>query len=261
MTSPPNAAGQPGAATTNPVFGALWPMLLVTSALLAAGAVASQTSLLGWLAAITFTSAGVVFAMSGTGRNASRRVTLEGDRVTVSMRRTFPTAAAAFSATMAAFLATYAANEDETVIRAAAAAAAVMALVVLPDLLRAALTHAHLTFDSRGITVRSWSTDASIDWADVALVDVDISIPTRPALRIITRPGSRTLSARRRRFLVPLEPRAPQGQIIINTLPLDEPWLLTGRLATLVDLSTEDRSRRITGNTLNVLTGRIPFHG
>jgi len=230
----------------------------MTGALLATGAVAAGSSLLGWLAAIATTASGVVRATSGAGRTALRRVHLDGGRVTVRMRRTFPVAATLFVATMAAFLGSHAATADATSTRAAAAACCLLGVAVLPDLVRAALTRTHLTFDAHHLTVRSWSTEAGIDWDDVAQVDLDTSIPARPALRIRARPHARSLVVRRRRLLVPLEPRAPHGQIIVNTLLLDEPWLLIGQLATLVDLSAEERAPRLTADVVQVLTGHAP---
>lgn len=262
MSHPPNtsAHAQPGAAGTNPVFGGMWPLLLVAAVLLLAAAVTSGWGLLGWLAAMAAAGSGLFFAMSGAGRDASRRVHLDSGAVTVGMRRTFPVAAAVFAATLAAFLGLRAATEDDTVVGIAAVVGCLLFLAPIPDLVRAALTRTHLTFDATRITVRSWTTDASVDWADVADVDADITVPSRPAVRILTHPDAPTLDARRRRILLPLEPRPPRGQVVVTALAFDEPWLLAGRLATLVDLTPADRARRLDDTTVGLLTGQLPFH-
>lgn len=255
-----SAHAQPGAAGTNPVFGGMWPLLLVTAALLLAAAVATGGGLWGWLAAITAAAAGLFLAMSGAGRNAGRRVHLEGEAITVGMRRTFPLAAAVFAATLAAFLGLHAATGDDTVVRLAAGAGCLLSLAPIPDLVRATLARAHLTFDATQITVRGWATEASVDWADVVDVDADTSVPSRPAVRILARPDAPSLQVRRRRILLPLEPRPPRGQVVVPALALDEPWLLAGRLATLGGLAPADRARRLTGTTVQMLTGQLPLH-
>ena len=253
-----SAHAQPGAAGTNPVFAALWPLMLVAAALLLAGAVTSEWGLLGWLATVAAATAGLFFAMSGAGRNAGRRVQLDNGVVTVEMRRTFPVAAAVFAVILAAFLGLTAVTDDTGTTRLAAGLGCLLLLAPLPDLLRAAVTRTHLPFDATRIAVRSWATDASVDWADVAGVDADISIPSRPAVRVLTRPGAPTLRVRRRRLLLPLEPRSPEGQVVVTALAFDEPWLLADRLATLVDLTPADRAQRLDDNTVQMLTGQLP---
>lgn len=262
MSHPPStsAHAHPGAAGTNPVFAGLWPLLLAVAALLVVVAITSGWALMGWLAAIAAAAAGLFFAMSGAGRNAGRRVHLDNGAVAVEMRRTFPIAAVLFASTLAAFLGVTAATHPEQTTQLAAGLGCLLFLAPLPDLIRAALTRTHLTFDATRITVRSWATDAQVDWADVAGVDADTSIPARPALRIVTQPAAASLNMRRRRILLPLEPRAARGQIVVTAMAFDEPWLLAGRLATLVDLTPTDREHRLGGNTVQMLTGQLPFH-
>jgi len=255
-----SAHAQPGAATTHPMHAVLWPATLTTSAVLAVAAAGSDWTLLWWLAAVTAATAGLFFALSGAARNPARRVHLHGDTITVQMRRTFPIAAAGFAATLGAFLGTTAAGEDDPVVRVAAALGCALCLAPLPDLVRAALIGTHLTFDATRITVRSWTTQAQVDWADVTAVDTDITIPTRPAVCIHTRPGAPTLTSRRRRLLVPLEPRTPEAEIVVPAIAFDEPWLLAGRLATLVGLTPADRAHRVGQPSVQMLTGQTPLH-
>lgn len=263
MSQPPNtsAHAQPGAAATNPLFAGLWPACLVAAVVLAVAAGTSGWRLLGWLAAVSAAAAWLFFALSGAGRNPARRVHLVGETVTIRMRRTFPAAAAGFAATLGAFLGVTATTEDDTVVRLAAALGCLLCLAPLPDLIRAALTTTELRFDGTRITVRSWSTQAQVDWDDVTGVDIDVSIPARPAVRIRTHPDAPAVSIRRRRILVPLEPRAPHGQILVPAIAFDEPWLLAGCLAILVDLSRTDREHRLGPSAVEMLTGQTRFYG
>lgn len=260
MGHPRNAPAHPGAAETNPVFAGLGLAALVAAGALLVGAISSGWGLLGWLAGVAAAASGLFFALSGAGGNPARRVRLDGGAVTVELRRTFPLTAAVFAGTLGAFLATSAATEDDPAVRLAATLAGLLCLIPLPDLVRAALTDTHVTFGATHVTVRSWTTRASVDWADVAAVDTDITIPARPAVRILTRPNPPSLQMRRRRLLVPLEPRAPDGQIVLAAFAFDEPWLLAGYLATLVDLTPADRTRRLEHGSVQLLTGQSPLH-
>lgn len=257
---PGHPTGRPPGAS-EPVRAPAWLglALLVAAGLLLAAVVVGEHPFLACTSAVTAASGGVLLAISGVGSDAARRVHLDGAAVTVRMRRSFIVALGVLAVTLTAFFGHHSATEDEPRVRLAGAAAFLLCLASLPDLLRAALTRTHLTFDGTLIRVRSWSTEASVHWADVAGVDGDVSIPGRPAVRILARPEASTLRVRRRRILLPLEPRTPPGQIVVPALAFDEPWLLVVWLSTLLDLPAEDRARVIAGDgTVEFLTGRRP---
>ncbi|MCD4527436.1 hypothetical protein [Nocardioides sp. cx-173] len=249
------ASGFLGRAEANPVFAALSVLLLVGAALLLLAAAESGWWLVWWLAAVAGAAGFLFLALSGAGRNARRRIACHGGVVTVRMRRAFPLAAAGFTLVMAALFAVSAAREEEALVRVVAVGCGLLFAAAIPDLVRAAATGGQLTFDAHRIRVRSWGSESAVDWADVEDVDVDVTLPSRPAVRILTRSPAPSLSVRRRRLLLPLEPRFPEGQIIVPALALDEPWLLAGRLATLVGLSPEHREHHLTSHTVTLLTG------
>ncbi|MDP2773987.1 MAG: hypothetical protein Q8O61_10565 [Nocardioides sp.] len=219
------------------------------------GVLSSGWWLLGQLAALAAAAAFVLFAISRAGRNATRRVHYDGRSVVVRMRRTFIVAATVQAVTLTAFFGLQGATNDDADLRLLAGGVCALCLVAVPDLLRATLTRTHLTFDATGIRVRCWTTEAGVALTDVQAVDLDLSISTRPALRITTRPPALSLSVRRRRILLPLEPRTPEGQIVVPAIAFDEPWLLCALLAWMVDLTPEERARQVSGDTVRFLTG------
>jgi hypothetical protein len=253
----PGSSGRvgPGQAETDPVFWALSVALLVVSGLLLAGALSSGWGLLWQLTALAGAAAFVSFAISGAGRNPGRRVRYDGSAVDVQMRRIFLLAATLHAVTLTGFFGLQAATNEDPNLRLVGVGLCTLCVAAVPDLLRAALTRTHLTFDAIGIRVRSWATEASVAWTDVQAVDLDLDIPTRPALRIVTRPPAPSLSVRRRRILVPLEPRTPDGQIVVPAIAFDEPWLLCGQLAGMVGQTPEERARQVSGFTVFFLTG------
>lgn len=240
------------------MFGALWPVLLVVGALLVVAAVSQSWGFLGWLAAAAFAGAGLLRAMSGAGRDASRRVHRDHGGITVEMRRDFPVTALAFASTLALLFGLNTPSLEDRAGQVAGLVGCLLAVVPLPDLTRAALTRCHLRADARRIVIRSWSTEAVVDWTDVAEVDVDTSVPSRPAVSIQVRPSAHSLEARRRRILVPLEPRHPRDQLNLTALAFDEPWLLASWLDRLTGLTPEDRANRLTESAVALLTAKLP---
>lgn len=239
--------------------------LLVTLSWLHAGAavvllVAALTRdfvLLWWLAGLAAVGGYLWYALSGAGRNPRRRVRVNEATLTIAMRRDFPIAAGLGVIFLSAFFA-WCFVVSEGLARYAAAMCCLMLAIGVPDVLRGAPRRQRVVLSPDHIVVRSWGVDASIDWDDVDAVSMDSSIPTRPAIRIEARPPAPSLSVHRRRWLVPVEPRPPAGQIMIPALPLDEPWLLLAVLQNLSQVVREERVRRLTHGTYELLTRQIP---
>lgn len=249
----------PGTASTARVPVYVAAAAAVLAVLFAAAALATGWGVFAWIAAMAVACAAAFWALSGLGRNASRRVRREGSVVTVKMRRAWPATSALSAAVLAGFLSQVALDPYFGAgLRLATGGCAVMLLLALPDLVRATLTGGRVMISPDRIEIRTWSTDAAVDWADVESVGLDPTVGWLGGVRISTRPGAPPPVLRRRRILVPLEKRHPEGCVVINAVALDEPWVLSGWLDALARQTPEARNALLEAATVDMLSGRWP---
>lgn len=244
-----------GSPLVDPTYLLLWPVMLVAGIVLTVLAVVARWDLLAWLAAIAGASALQYFVLSGVGRRPARRVRLEGRGILVELRPVVPLAWLTTAIVLGGFFAAMAATEPRTWVALLSAGIAALALPVLPDLCRINLTRQWVFFDETRLSVRSWTNESTVDWDDVFTV-LDATASTRGSILLATRLPAPSLTRRRRRWLMPLEPRPREGLIAVPAVGLDEPLRLASVLQGLAELPAGARSSLVNLRTVDLLSRR-----
>jgi hypothetical protein len=96
----------------------------------------------------------------------------------------------------------------------------------LPDTVRALLRRPDVTLTTRAVAMRGWGADARLEWEDVAGVEVVVSHPRRPVLRVLGRPAASSWEFSPRRIVLPLDARPDGPHIDVRLQALAAPGAL-----------------------------------
>jgi hypothetical protein len=239
------------------VLGVLVVLIGVVGLGAAAFGVIERVAVAVWLGLLCLAAAWLLHTIYLATGHAHARVHQVADGVEVQLGWHFPAACALFATFLEGFFLWGAWTVDETPPRVALVALAALVLAVVPDAVAAAVKTTRVLLTSTAVTYLGWSTAASVQWTDVVEVSLDQRLATRPAVLIRAVPGAPSYRWRRRRLLLPIEPRPGAGELVVPGIALDEPWNLLAFAEQLAKLPEPERTPFLTSVGVPFLTGQM----
>lgn len=222
---------------------------------------ARSQELRGWwwgMAAFLATMAYFQWATSGHGRDQHRRLEVDGDRVTVRLRRTVAVGWAVASLSLSGFgvVGSYVARGEPMfwVLVFATVAAWCCGAFLAP----AALRDCRLVLDPSGLRIVSWFEEGCLAWDDLQVpVDWELFNQRSHQLRVRARPGAPSLELRRRRCSGRIRPD-DRASFRIPADALDDPVRLAAALGLVAAAPAQARAFHVAVTVPRMLRREAP---